>query len=157
MPCDSLSACGEIARASMLLTIEFKDWLTSNPLKVRADFMAKAPALSTTKAGRPGKNRRGGRVRTAARLRRSNPSAAGFLTSADEFVESFVTKSGSNSVVECDLAKVEVASSNLVSRSTHFDRDQRQRPTRRFSKGKGQSLSRETLPFLIAFWIYRFT
>jgi hypothetical protein len=29
-------------------------------------------------------------------------------------------KSGSNSVVECDLAKVEVASSNLVSRSKIF-------------------------------------
>jgi hypothetical protein len=32
--------------------------------------------------------------------------------------------SGSNSVVECDLAKVEVASSNLVSRSTRFKRRQ---------------------------------
>jgi hypothetical protein len=30
---------------------------------------------------------------------------------------------GSNSVVECDLAKVEVASSNLVSRSTHAEHE----------------------------------
>ena len=37
-------------------------------------------------------------------------------------VEGSRTPSGNNSVVECDLAKVEVAGSNPVSRSIHYSR-----------------------------------
>ncbi len=37
-------------------------------------------------------------------------------------IKRFFCQSGNNSVVECNLAKVEVASSNLVSRSIEFSR-----------------------------------
>ena len=63
---------------------------------------------------------RAGTARHSGGIPRCAHGDALFATLRTAVVRSAIDASGNNSVVECDLAKVEVAGSNPVSRSTFF-------------------------------------
>jgi hypothetical protein len=96
--------------------------------RVQQDDIANSPAIAYSNSGRFTRGRKlfkiflekqGTGLKTSAFLL----TGSIILVYISEFCTAApLMESGNNSVVECNLAKVEVASSNLVSRSSVFDK-----------------------------------